>query len=62
MNILEMMKMFRVSYLIDQISTYCSQSADEQLCDQPELLYADAYNAALEFLIDEIKGRLDDKT
>ena len=54
--------MFRVSYLIDQISTYCSQSADEQLCDQPELLYADAYDAALEFLIDEIKGRLDDKT
>ena len=51
--------MIEVSYLIDQIGAYCSRYADEMIEVEPLRNYEEEYDDALEFLMDEIKGRLE---
>jgi hypothetical protein len=51
--------MIEVSYLIDQIGAYCSRYADEMIEVEPHRNYKEEYDDALEFLMDEIKGRLE---
>jgi hypothetical protein len=45
-----------IEWLIEQIDAYCAQNAE--LAAAEDLNYKEEYQACLEFLIDEMKGRL----
>jgi hypothetical protein len=48
-----------IEWLIEQIDAYCAQNAEFAATEEDgRLTYKAEYQACLEFLIDEMKGRL----